>query len=220
MKLLPNSNGSSSNAGTALAFRAAETLPLPVIDVSSEETGYVPWSWEHKFAVPTDEDFEGRDFLIAPELKRIALALSEKYNADFPFFNRFSIAFLWKRAGGGTSGKVTLGKCVKLSGLAKFFSEQITENAEESAIDFSRFDFVIWVAADHARLWQPSWKQITALVFHELLHVDSEDSKPKTRGHDFEGFAREIEEFGIWRRDIDRICAAFRQVDPDQGALF
>ncbi|HEX8267447.1 MAG TPA: putative metallopeptidase [Pyrinomonadaceae bacterium] len=216
-------NGAENfNNHQAIALRPRE---MPVITAEFEDLPFEPWAWEQDFNPPLDSEFVdekgvGRDFIPAPQLEQIAVSLFDKYQSDFPFFSRFKIAYLWKRKGGASGGRVTLGKCVKLSGLARYFSDKPEIVEDEDYSEFANYDFVIWAAADHCRLWLPKWQQITALVFHELLHIDAEQTKPKVRGHDFEGFAREIEEFGLWKRDINRIYSAFKTVEKQQGDLF
>lgn len=39
-------------------------------------------------------------------------------------------------------------------------------------------------------------------------------------GHEFEGFAREIEEFGMWQHSIKRIAEACESVKDVQQGLF
>jgi hypothetical protein len=154
-----------------------------------------------RFRVPRESDFEEQeaDFLPAPELREIGQKLIAEYEGDFPFLHTATITYLWKKKGGKSGGKDTLGKCQRPSGLLKHFSE---------------VDFVVWLGADNCAHF--SRKQIKALVFHELKHAgyDIEKGEYATVSHDFEGFAREVEVFGDWRSDIVRMRRAF------QGELF
>lgn len=143
--------------------------------------------------VPRDDDF-GRDYSEDPKLEALAAVLIE-HCPEVEAANDFKIVYAWKRGGGKSAGMAVLGKCVKLSGLALYFGSA---------------DFVIWLAADHCR--DRAGINLAALMFHELLHVDrDENGLPSTRGHEFEGFAAEIERFGIWRESIRSIATAFKE---------
>ena len=156
---------------------------------------------DERFPAPTDEAFkdeqdELQDFLEAPTLDVIGRALL-KARPELSTIGEFAVvvAFRWKLAGGATGGKLTLGKCVKLSGLAAHFSEGT--------------HYVVWLAADHLRQLKMTRWQVEALLFHELSHVkielgeqDGDAPKLKTRGHDFDGFCAEIEHYGLWQADL------------------
>ncbi len=143
--------------------------------------------------VPKDDEFS-RDFIEDPKLQILADVLIEHCD-EVEAAGEFKIAYAWKRGGGKSSGMATLGKCIKLSGLTLYFG---------------KVDFVIWLAADHCR--DRAGINLAALMFHELLHVDrDENGNPSTRSHEFEGFAAEIERFGIWRESIRPIATAFKE---------
>lgn len=96
------------------------------------------------------------------------------------------INFLWKREGGETNGRVTLGKCVKASGWARHVTE---------------IDFVIWLGADNC-LGFTNY-QVEALIYHELCHATTgPGGEPKIAGHDLESFRSEVEHYGLWTPDI------------------
>lgn len=121
------------------------------------------------------------DFVEAPDVEAIAVELIAEH-ARFAHLAGRRVAYRWKRTGGKAGGKLTLGKCVKPSGLLR---------------DETRADWFIWLAADNC-LGLTNW-QIEALVFHELLHADEDEhGKRQLRPHDFEGFGPEIEHYGLW----------------------
>jgi hypothetical protein len=165
-----------------------------------------------EFKVPEKKDFEGKEFMEAPELKKIGEFLIDKYLGDFDHLVDANIVYLWKEKGGDSGGKATLGKCVRPTGLAAHFAA-----GEDIA---SRVHYVIWAAADHLRLNRANVRTIHALIFHELLHTHLEDGKLIVRSHQFEGFAREIEEFGMWTNSIKRIAEACETVKDVQVGLF
>jgi hypothetical protein len=156
-----------------------------------------------KFPVPVEGDFiieeEERDFLRHQELARIGEALIERRGA-FSDLKNCRVIFLFKKEGGKSKGTLTLGRCLKPSGLLSYFS---------------RTDFIIWAAADHCRLYQFTYWQIEALLFHELKHAvverkADEDRKLSLKPHDWEGFVDEIRFYGAWRSSIERLREVFQ----------
>lgn len=152
-----------------------------------------------KISVPHDSKFEDEQFIDDIQLDDIGEDLISSYD-DFSEIAGARILYLWKQKGGKSNGRETLGKCQKPSGLLAHYS-----NA----------DFVIWLAADHCRDYGLNGQQIRALIFHELKHAgyDPETGQYTTVSHDFEGFAREIEEFGLWDANAKRMAAAFKSVE-------
>lgn len=150
--------------------------------------------------IPADIAFEARgvDFLEAPEIEAIATSLIGKYD-EFAHLVDTSIAYCWKRKGGEATGKSVFGKCVKSSGLVRYFSKQ---------------SFVIWLAADNCREWGFTHRQLEALIYHELCHAgedEGKDGEPKAVlvPHDVEAFGMEIERYGLWTQDLQQIKPYF-----------
>lgn len=162
---------------------------------------------EAKYPVPIAANFEEAsgdeklDFLPAPDLERLARELIGHYPEKFAALTGFTVTYLWKREGGKSRGARRMGVCQKPSGLLKHTSEA---------------DFIIWLAADHCQGWHAH--QVEALLFHELLHAGvSDKGKPILYPHDFEGFAAEIAEYGIWESGIDMIAQAIVQLQMFGG---
>lgn len=171
------------------------------------------------FPIPEKEDFGDQQFLPAPDLSVIGKMLIDKYH-DFDHLTNLNanIVYLWKSKGGESGGRAILGKCVSPSGLVDYFACQ-AETAVESRSD--KVDFVIWAAADHLRNNRAKFHTVCALVFHELKHTAfDEKGNLIVQGHEFEGFAREIEEFGMWKRDIKIIAEACESIKDVQLGLF
>jgi hypothetical protein len=146
------------------------------------------------YPVPADEAFKGGDWYDGGDVAGIALNLRERFPELLGFHKTLSMHFLWKRKGGKA-----MGMCVRVGGTAKAFAPGT--------------DFLIWLAADHCRETRLSAYQIEALTFHELLHVAlSPKGKPALRKHDWEGFRREIVEYGMWLPDVQAIGEAFQQL--------
>lgn len=145
---------------------------------------------------PSEAAIDGLEFIDAPELARLADDLIERHNR-FTAHNGLRIAYLWKAKGGKSNGSVTLGKCQKPSGLLAYYSD---------------VDFVIWIAADHAREMMLTPKQIEGVLFHELCHIGFNDkAEPELRNHDWAGFVAEIETYGLYLDDMRRVGKAVRQ---------
>lgn len=156
--------------------------------------------------IPDEGAFSG-DFIYDEALHDLASVLIHHCD-ELAVCNNFKISFLWKKSGGKGGGKATLGKCVRASGLVRFFG---------------KVDFVIWLAADNCLTWRNDFilkkvsldLNLSGLMYHELCHIGEEgkegQEQPAIVPHEFEGFSREIERFGIWRPDMKAICVAFQQ---------
>ncbi len=172
-----------------------------------------------EFPIPPASDFGDQQFLPAPDLKVIGEMLIEKYD-DFAHLTNLNanIVYLWKEKGGESGGRAHLGKCIRPSGLTDYFAataEIVSEGIQE------KVDYVIWASADHLRNNRANYRTICALVFHELKHTAFDDKGNFIcQGHEFEGFAREIEEFGLWKTDIKLIAEACESVKDVQQGLF
>ena len=139
-----------------------------------------------KVYIPEDGEFEDEaEFLKSSNLVDLAYRLIE---SKATWLRGRSIVFLWKKTGGKTKGKPTLGKCEKPSGLLKHFAD---------------YDFVIWLGADNMRAAKFGQMEIEATLFHELCHAwIDEDGDTQILPHDFEGFCSEVREYGLWRLDL------------------
>lgn len=160
--------------------------------------------------VPSDARFESlnREFLSDPELDRMAADLRIHRSRYLSSARDARIVCLWKRKGGKTAGNLTLGKCIKASGLAAFFAAE----AESEPVDY-----IIWLAADNIREEGLLAWQVEALMFHELLHIDQSESKDgettwTTVGHDAELFVPEIAVYGLWKTDLGRVGTTVEQL--------
>jgi hypothetical protein len=161
--------------------------------------------------IPDAEAFGDADFLRAKDLESIATMMIDHYEGQFGHLRKFSIGYAWKRAGGASKGASTLGKTVKGSGLVRYFSQH---------------DFIIWLAADHLREFNEGERgeaqipatfwQVEALLYHELMHAEAnEKEEPVYKGHDFEGFTKEITEYGAWDTSAKTMRIAFKQLEMD-----
>lgn len=160
---------------------------------------------DRRYDVPRGWQFGEREFMRADQIAAGAERLIEQYPDDLEHLTDAAIVYLWRKEGGKSKGKVVAGKCVALSGAAAFFSDEQ--------------QFMIWLAADYHS--QESDRAIDATLFHELLHIKLfEDPKGekepelKLCGHDWEGFAREIEVFGLSTPDARAIAKSFHRQKP------
>lgn len=153
--------------------------------------------------VPGEKEFDGAEFLDARDLHTIGTRLiGEK--EEFAHLAQTTIIYLWKQAGGKSHGKETLGKVQVASGLVHFFSES---------------HFVVWLAADHLTKYGEGKgmlpaKFAEALIYHELCHLgwDPEKGEVVMRGHDWEGFHKELEVYGAWRSDLAELKQTMKQL--------
>jgi len=83
-------------------------------------------------------------------------------------------------------------------------------------------NFTLWIATDNTRE-RFNHLQMEACVFHYLKHATRTDKgAPALRKPDWEGYAREVEEYGVWRPDMGPVAAAFKSSDYEeaQGKMF
>jgi Putative phage metallopeptidase len=157
---------------------------------------------------PTEEEFDGQDFLASAALTDLAGELIVSC-PELRHLGDAAMGFLWKRKGGASKGKSTLGKCQKPSGLLAHFA---------------RYDFIVWLAADHATEYQFSGVQLEALLYHELCHADlDEDEETGDRQwtikpHDVEAFGSEVRRYGLIFEDVRSFAKeAARQLTLDEA---
>jgi hypothetical protein len=155
---------------------------------------------------PELADFGSSDFMAADELQAIGAGLIDRHD-NFSHLVNAEITYLWKKKGGQSGSRATLGKCQKPSGLL---------------LHFAACDFVVWVAADHALALELTAEQLQALLFHELCHAQRETdeqgfSQFVVVKHDVEAFTLEIKRYGLWKEDLREMGAAVRQLRLDAG---
>ena len=189
----------TSLAGLRAAADAVEGL---AIGGAPDEPVEVPSRGDPDDPSVVDE-FAGEDYLPSAHLATIAAALiarDGRVGGSLAEARLSRIAYRWRRQGGKLNGKITLGKCVRLTGAAKHLAAEGTE-------------FLIWVAADHAEAVRLTEGQLEALLWHELRHVarSVKTGSAAIRPHDAELFAGEIVRYGAWRRDLRQAADAVRQ---------
>lgn len=132
-------------------------------------------------------------------LDTLARRLVRAYFPELAAEKALTVHFAWKRLGGASGGNSILGKCVPVKGLTKHFAGDV--------------DFVIWLAADHCADFGFDDRQVEALVFHELMHIEVlEEGNYRTRGHDCELFISELERYGAWKPGMQALIDAARRV--------
>ena len=140
---------------------------------------------------------EVRDFIPAPDIEAIAKMLTERHE-HLGWLKGVRVSYLWRCKGGASGGKATFGQCQKASGLIRHYSG---------------VSFVVWLAWDHCDTAAVTRRQVEALVYHQLLHADrTEKGKPAVAPHDFEGFTRELEVYGPWQADLQRMVKVSQQL--------
>lgn len=174
-------------------YRAADgaTLNGP----SPRERSRILASGNYSSIIPSAVEFEGADFLESDALKELGDGLTAQW-PELQFLEGYTIRYLWKADGGKKGGNPTLGKCILSSGLVEFFGLAT---------------WVVWLAADWAREFEFTDEQVEATLYHELLHCTLQgknDDEPAIRGHEFEGFAKEIERYGFWDQSMQIVRGA------------
>lgn len=190
---------------TGLAIIDAEhhLVPTTAIEIAEHDatTGNDPRHASRQpwpVAIPSDEAFAGRSYLAAPVLQRIGMDLIER-KPRFSHLHGMRIEFLWKRKGVRKSGTAQRGFCRLAGDLIGYYAE---------------VDFIIGLAADVCRDERLSAQQIEAALHHELMHAGAHDetNTPMLWPHDFEGFALEVEDYGMWTTDLQTAAQSFRQL--------
>lgn len=185
--------------GAALAAEEAAAKAYDCQALAAGDAVQAFKAMRERFKLPTTAEFIRGDFLPSMPLAELAEELIARYPYLQEAAQDLRIKYLWKAKGGAKGGKATLGKCVKTSGLASFYSSA---------------DFVVWLAADHAWAFELNAEQVEALLFHELLHIGKEATDAGAvyyvRPHDFEGFRAEVHEYGFWSADIKEAAEVFQ----------
>jgi hypothetical protein len=156
--------------------------------------------------VPSEDDFDGADFLADEVLDMNCWDVVREYERLHVITDHdITLTAVWKRKGGKSHGSAVLAKCVKTSGLARFFGE---------------YQFVIWLAADHLDAEQFTPEQLRRLLYHEARHIGWEEpndinedgeGKPVLVGHTIELFDGEISDTGLWESFRRRLGREFSQ---------
>lgn len=155
------------------------------------------------YAVPTDAQFNGKLYRDAPDLANRAETLIERHGFLSDLVN-CEIRYFWKRKTGVSKGRVKIGYCKRASDLLGHFTGA---------------DFIVWLSATTARDGKFTDTQVEAALFHQLLHIGTDDSGNFIFApHDFEGFGAEIRHYGTWTEDLKLGGTAF--VAAHQMGLF
>lgn len=155
--------------------------------------------------VPNEEEFdEGDDYLLAEEIQELADEVIAKHFKGYLDDGILQVYYAWKKNGGSNSGRLKLGECQKISGLARHFAGQR--------------DFAISLSADHINQLNLDDRQIEALVFHELCHIEVIDEGVyRLVGHDVELFYRELQNYGAWKLDLEGLVEVVREIENQAG---
>lgn len=144
--------------------------------------------------IPTDASFLKRDFQAAPGLANLADELIERHGFLSQLEN-CRLEFKWQRKGANSKGKRSIGALKRVSGVW---------------MDFCDAQFIVYLAADTARLAGFTDRQVEAALFHQLLHIDRDAKGNWIKvGHDFEGFGTEVRHYGPWTEDLKIGSQAF-----------
>lgn len=154
--------------------------------------------------IPHETEFGASDFLDSNDIKVIAERVIGQRLSSLDD-GELVIDYRWRRRGGTSGGNAVLGKCVRLTGLARHLSLGA--------------HFCVWLAADHCRSMKLDDRQFEALIYHELLHIEREEPEEEDKpivyravGHDAEVFFAELRDYGAWRPSLQQLEETIRQL--------
>lgn len=191
-----------ASSGLAIIDAEHHLVPTTAIEVidDAEDLGDDAQRRARRAAilVPSDESFAGKAYLDAPQLQALGMELIAA-KPRFSHLRNMRIEFLWKRKGTKKSGMVQRGFCRLASDLIGFYAGT---------------DFVIGLCADICLAQGLNQLQIEAALHHELLHAGShpETYAAQIWPHDFEGFALEVDDYGLWTSELQTAGIVFRQL--------
>ena len=147
------------------------------------------------------------DYIDAPEVRAIGDRLIQSGPLGSLDDGKLVVDYRWKRKGGTSQGAARYAMCQKLSGAAKHYA--------------SGAQFMVWLAADHNA--DRDERQIEALIFHELQHIDCIETEDedlegnpiiayKIRAHDVELFFADLEQYGAWSDHLQHLERVVKQL--------
>lgn len=199
-----------SNGASRVAVPAEQvTFPDPPTSDDVPTTAQTDPSGD--LTPPYEAQFNERDFLPAPGLRRAATTLIMRDNR-LRHLTGVHIEYLWKRRGGRSRGQDKIGECAMPAGLSKHAWNQMA--IARSGSNNERVVFVVWLAADHLETFTPV--QVEASLYRQLLKTTTDErdhSEYKLRAPDFVGFVAEIERYGLWNQSLVAAAPAFKAAD-------
>jgi hypothetical protein len=174
-------------------------IPMPIARPPGEATGDLD-----DYDVPRDAQFNA-EFMEAPGLYNVGTALIQQ-RRKLAHIQGARILYVYSQKDKKKNGKAVLGTCEKPSGKLLWSLEH----------SFGMLDFLVTLYAPAVREFSPA--RLERVVFHELMHIEGNANDGwKTRGHDFEGFLTEIEEYpNEIGEDMRAAGEAFKQMGlPD-----
>jgi hypothetical protein len=202
-------DGAQTHPSQVVEDGKAFSMDPPAAQVRAATTTTRQRDVAERILPPTEEAFEGADFLPDPKLDRLGRHLLQTC-PEFQYVADARFVFLWKRKGGASKGQSTLGKLKKPSGDLAYFAG---------------CDFILTLSADHVAELGFDNRQIEALMHHELSHADAQVDEDTgevtftTRGHDVEEFAVTVRKYGLWRHAAEERAFAnvIRQLTLDEA---
>lgn len=137
----------------------------------------------------------------------------EKLLEDCPEFTHITdmdprICFLWKRKGGNSRGKRQFSNVQKCSPLAKFLGQ---------------YEFVVWVAADHAFNMGFDDEKIEAAIYRALkrLQLNKQDDADGlcVVSDEFSGSIDELRRYGAWFEEYKNLTERIVQLSLFKGQI-
>lgn len=157
---------------------------------------------DKRFPIPIEGQFDGREFMDAPELQAIGDALIEHadelgdLDAHPPM-----IRYMWRAKAKKSKGATMFGNCTKVAGFVKHFGQT---------------DWILEIAADVLRDLKATAFQVEALIFHELKHISVKVDEDGNASYsyvreEYQAFGDEILRYGAWHGEMEKVASAFAQ---------
>ncbi len=148
---------------------------------------------EDPYPVPPHIAFEDADtgrsweYMDAEDLQQLGDDLIAEFPIHLGQADDWDIEYVWRAKGTKAKGQNRLGYVKRVSGELAYYAPH---------------DFLVVVAADFCTELGFTFHQMRALMFHELMHVGTNEAEPSLHPHDAEVFFAELKEFGAWRADL------------------
>lgn len=128
------------------------------------------------------------------ELAEVGQSLIERWPRRFGHIGAEEVWWGWRKNGGRE------GRKDRLCGI-------IIPTAASPLMHFARRGILVYLSADHVKQRNLNTAQIEALVFHAMMMIGKNaKGLPIKRAPDFSGFQAELQQYGYWSEDLEKIA--------------
>lgn len=141
-------------------------------------------------------------------LQEIGQSLIQKWPRQFGHIGAEEVWWGWRKNGGREGRKDRKGGVIFVT-------------ATSPLMHFARKGLMVYLSADHVKALNPDERTIEALLFHYMMTIGKNaKGLPIKRAPDFAGFRAELEQYGHWSADLQRIAnvqlgLGFRDAEDD-----